>query len=71
MPQAHAQPAKGQLALRRITNRRVAHLYGCSEAFVGRILNGYVRPPLRFRSFLSALLEVPEAQLFHTDGSGA
>jgi transcriptional regulator with XRE-family HTH domain len=65
MPEPH--PAKGVLATRRITNKRVAGLYGCSPLYVGRVLNGYEKPPKRFRAFLSELLGMPEDDLFHEE----
>ena len=61
------QPAKAVLAMRRVTNRRVAQLYGCSPDFAGKVLNGHVRAPARFRQFLSAYLEIPENELFRDE----
>ena len=65
MPQAH--PGKGVLATRRITIRRVASLYGCNPLYAGRVLNGYSKPPERFKAFLSELLGLPEDQLFREE----
>lgn len=61
------QPAKGILALRRITNRQVASSLGCSTAWVGRVLNGHVEPPERFRQALSSLLDTPISELFREE----
>lgn len=57
-------PAKGELALRRIPNRDVARGYGCTEHYVGRVLNGRIPPSPRFRAYVAALLELDEADLF-------
>lgn len=59
-----AQPAKGVLARRRITNRAVAAAYGCSWHYVGKVLNGYEAPSRAFRGFLAGYLGVPADQLF-------
>lgn len=59
------QPAKGEFALRRISNRAVARGYGCSEHYVGRVLNGYVPASAGFRSYVAQLLDTPEDELFH------
>lgn len=61
---AEPQPAKAVLALRRLTNRHVAIQLGISEVEFGRILNGYVSPTPPLRQKLSALLAVPERDLF-------
>lgn len=61
-------PAKGELAVRRISNRDVARGYGCSEHYVGRVLNGFSAPSTGFRAYLAELLEADEADLFH-DGA--
>ena len=58
-------PAKGELAVRRITNRQVAAAYGSSEHFVGRVLNGWQAPPSRFRALVAEMLDAPESDLFH------
>jgi hypothetical protein len=57
-------PAKAVLVMRGITNKSIASLYGCSNVFVGRVLNGHDKAPPRFKAFLSDLLEVPEGELF-------
>lgn len=58
-------PAKGELAVRRITNRRLAADYGCSETFVCRVLNGWQPPPARFRALVAETVNLPESELFH------
>lgn len=63
------QPAKAILAVRRITNRRVAAVYACSPHYVGRVLNGLQEPSPRFRAFLAAFLDLPEDALFRSDES--
>jgi transcriptional regulator with XRE-family HTH domain len=68
LQQATPLPAKGVLAIRRISNRRVARLYGAHEVYIGRVLNGYERPSPRFRAFLSELLDVSESELFQDSG---
>lgn len=50
--------------MRRITNRRVAAAYRCTEHYTSRVLNGHEEPSPRFRSFLAAFLDVPEDKLF-------
>lgn len=57
-------PAKGVLAIRRITIRRVASVLGMSEQVVGRMLNGVERPTRRFRSGIAAMLDIGEDLLF-------
>lgn len=59
------QPAKGRLALRRISNRAIARGYECSEHYVGRVLNGYVPASAGFRDYVAQLLGTPEDELFH------
>ncbi len=53
--------------MRRITNRRLAQAYRCTDHYVSRVLNGYEEPSAGFRSFLAAFLDVPEADLFRFD----
>lgn len=60
-------PAKAVLAMRRITNRRVARTLGKSEHYVGRCLNGRDKPSAEFRRALAALLDLPESELFRED----
>jgi transcriptional regulator with XRE-family HTH domain len=57
-------PAKAVLALRRITNRAIAQHLGVSAHYVGRVLNGYVKPSARVRAGLAEYLQVPVAELF-------
>jgi hypothetical protein len=58
------QPAKGYLAVERISNRRVARLGRFSEHYVSRVLNGHEPPSPRFRAFVAELLGRPEQELF-------
>ena len=58
------QPAKGVLALRRISNRAVARHLQCSETWVGRVLLGQQPPPATFRRALAEMLGLPENELF-------
>lgn len=67
MTKSQAQPAKAVLAMRRITNRRIAAAYGATEHYVGRVMNGSQPPSSRFREFLAAFLDVPEDELFRPD----
>lgn len=60
------QPAKGHLALARISNRTVATRYECSEWFVSRVLNGYLPAPARFRAMVAELLGLSEAACFRS-----
>jgi len=62
----NAYRAKGILGVRRITIRRAAATIGVSELFLGRQLNGFDEPTPRVRAGLSALLDLPEDQLFDT-----
>jgi len=62
-------PAKGHLAVRRITNRQVADAYGSSEHFVGRVLNGWLTPPARFRALVADMLGVDEVELFRDEAA--
>jgi transcriptional regulator with XRE-family HTH domain len=64
------QPAKGYLAVARITNTDLARRLGCSQTWVGRVLNGYNRPPARFRQVVGELLGKPEAELFLPENRG-
>ena len=61
------QPPKGILALRRITNRQLARELGCTPEWVGRVLNGYVRPPDRFKAAVVELTGASEAELFREE----
>jgi hypothetical protein len=59
------QPAKADLVMAGITNRQVAQAVPCSDYWASRVLNGYVRPPERFRKAVAAMLGKPEAELFY------
>lgn len=61
------QPAKGILALRRLTNRRVAIATNRSEQYVGRVLNGWQAPSQEFRAAVAELVGLPESTLFRDD----
>ena len=58
------QPAKGILALKRISNAAVARRLGKSQQWVSRVLNGYAPAPEVFRASLAELLGIPEEELF-------
>lgn len=60
-----AHPAKGVLAVRRISQTSVALGYGASPHFVGRVLNGIVNAPPRFRAYVAQLLDLSEGELFY------
>ena len=60
-----AHPVKGVLATRRILIVEAARLYGCHHQWLGRVLNGYDKPPPRLKKFFSELLDLPEDELFH------
>ena len=59
-----AHPARGILAIRRISVRQAAATIGVSEQFLGRCLLGHVPPSQRVRDGLSRLLNVPTSDLF-------
>lgn len=59
------QPAKGELARQRIPNTRVARAADCTAEWVGRVLNGYNRPPERLRKVIAELVGKPESELFY------
>jgi transcriptional regulator with XRE-family HTH domain len=61
-PAAH--PAKGWLAVRRISQRQVAEALGITEGHVSRVLNGHHGSSAHFRSELCRLLKLPESRLF-------
>lgn len=61
------QPAKGILALRRITNVQVAAAANLSHHYVGRVLNGWQAPSAEFRSAVADLVGLPESALFRDD----
>lgn len=63
----HPHPAVAALAMRRLTKRRVALDYGCSEHYVSRVLLGYVKPSAKFREFLPAYLGLPASAVWAND----
>ena len=64
-------PAKAILALRRITQRRVARALDVSHHYVGRCLNGHDKPSAKFKAGLAALLDMNVEELFHPDEPGS
>jgi hypothetical protein len=58
------QPAKAELALRRITVGAIARHLGVSRGWAGRCLNGWTEPPASFRRGVAELLGRPEHELF-------
>jgi transcriptional regulator with XRE-family HTH domain len=58
------QPAKIVLTARGTTHREVAAQIGRTPSYVGRVLNGQVRPSQQFRADLAAALDLPVDQLF-------
>lgn len=63
-----AHPAKGVLAVRRISQREAATAIGCTPAYLCSVLNGSVRPSAGFRQRLAAYLGEPEERLFLPTG---
>ncbi len=59
-----AHPAKGRLAVERITVRQLAGILGMSEAVAGRMLNGVIPTSPRFRKGVAAVLRESETVLF-------
>ncbi len=57
-------PAKGILAVQRLTLREVAEQIGMNSQVVGRMLNGRAAASPRFRRDLSRVLDRPESELF-------
>jgi DNA-binding XRE family transcriptional regulator len=57
-------PAKGELAMRRMTVRHAAQLLGVHEQVLGRILNGREQPSIRIKRDLASLLGVSAKRLF-------
>jgi len=47
----------------------VADAYGSSEHFVGRVLNGWLTPPARFRALVADMLGVDEVELFRDEAA--
>ncbi len=65
------QPAKGVVAMRRVTNCEIADRLGISHQYVSKVLNGHAPPSERFRYGLAQMLGVPEAELFDTGPDAA
>lgn len=61
-PAAH--PAKGVLAVRRISQREAARAIGCTATYLCSVLNGSVTPSEQFRQRLAAYLGEPADGLF-------
>lgn len=68
MSDTEAHPAKGVLAVRRISQREAATAIGCTPAYLCSVLNGTVRPSARFRQRLATYLAEPEERLFRPTG---
>lgn len=64
MRAAEAQPAKGVLAMRRISQREAARAIGCTATYLCSVLNGAVAPSEQFRQRLALYLNEPAEQLF-------
>jgi hypothetical protein len=60
-------PARGVLAMRRISIRHIAQRLGLHPITVGRMLLGQQRATPRFRVGLAVLLRLPESALFRDD----
>lgn len=60
-------PAKAELARRRIPLTHVAKASGYCPAWVGRVLNGYVKPPTRLIEAVADLTGLPAEALFPAD----
>jgi hypothetical protein len=65
------QPAKGALAMARIPNTELARQLHNTPIWISRVLNGYARPPERFRRLVAELVGRPEAELFAWDDEPA
>jgi transcriptional regulator with XRE-family HTH domain len=68
MISTEAHPAKGVLAVRRISQREAAVAIGCTPAYLCSVLNGAVRPSASFRARLAGFLREPEDRLFLPSG---
>lgn len=66
MRDAEAQPAKGILAVQRISQREAAEAIGCTATYLCSVLNGAVTPSEQFRQRLAAYLDQPVEHLFRT-----
>ena len=68
-PTPMPEPAKGVLAVMRISVRRVAEEAGVSIGFASRALNGYVTPSPKVRSAVQRLTGRPASDLFRETSS--
>lgn len=68
MARTEAHPAKGILAVRRISQRTAAGAIGCTPEYLCSVLNGSLPPSARFRRNLSEYLGEPEERLFLSAG---
>lgn len=59
-----AQPAKGILAIRRISQREAARAIGCTATYLCSVLNGNVTPSAEFRQRVADYLDQPAEHLF-------
>lgn len=59
-----AHPAKGILAVRRLTQRDVAAGIGCNPTYLCSVLNGERRASAAFQSRLAQYLGLPASELF-------
>lgn len=59
-----AHPAKGRLAVERVTVRQLASVLGMSPSVAGRMLNDLEPASPRFRKGVSEYLHEPEHALF-------
>lgn len=66
---AYAQPAKGVLAVRRITQRSVASALGCDYRHLSAVLNGERRGSERLKQRLAEYLGRPVTELFDTEAA--
>lgn len=66
MRDTQAQPAKGILAVQRISQREAAEAIGCTATYLCSVLNGAVSPSEQFRQRLATYLEQPVERLFRS-----
>jgi transcriptional regulator with XRE-family HTH domain len=64
MDALEAEPAKGRLAVRRISQREAAQALGCSPEHLCAVLNGRSRASDDFKQRLATYLGEPVDQLF-------
>jgi transcriptional regulator with XRE-family HTH domain len=60
-------PAKGVLAVRRITIRDVAAHLGYSPTYISKALNGWHSPSPRLRAGIAEMVGLPESALFRDE----